>query len=108
MNPVVPLKIAFSGCSNDCGQAQAADIGLIGTLVKDADSTMDFFSFMAGTKIGDQPEKGIRSQTPILAEKVAARIAYLIRRFNEHHQPGESFTDFYRRRFTEESIEFQI
>jgi ferredoxin-nitrite reductase len=108
VDPAVPLKIAFSGCSNDCAHAQAADIGLMGTQNKEADSAMDYFHIIAGTRIGDKPEKGIKFPAPIPANRVAAQLASLIRGFNEKRRSSESFPDFYRRYFTEDGIEFQI
>lgn len=108
MTPAVPLKIAFSGCSNDCGHAQAADIGFKGIQYKDADSYMDFFDCIVGTKMGDMPAKGIKLGTPVPAEQVADQIASLVRSFNEHRRCDESFPNFCRRYFTEEGVEFQI
>lgn len=106
--PAVPIKIAFSGCSSDCGHAQAADIGLQGNQYKDADSYVDFFDIIVGTKVGDKPAKGIKIRTRIPAERAADEIGDLIRTFNENRRRNETFPDFSRRYFTDEGIEFQI
>ncbi|MEJ2109789.1 MAG: nitrite/sulfite reductase [Acidobacteriota bacterium] len=106
--PAVPIKIAFSGCSNDCGHAQAADIGLRGVQYKDADSYMDYFDMIVGTRLGEKPGKGARLGVRIPAEKVASQVASLVKNFNGNRRGDESFTDFCRRYFTDEGIEFQI
>jgi len=108
MLPTVPLKIAFSGCLNDCGHAQASDIGLMGIQYKDADSYMDFFDIIVGTKVGEKPAKGIKHRIRVPADKVADQMMSLIRCFNEQRHSEESFPDFSRRSFTDEGMEFQI
>lgn len=108
VDPAVPLKIGFSGCSNDCAHAQAADIGLIGSLNKEADSAKDYFNIITGARIGDKQEKGLKSPAPIPADEVASQLASLILCFNGKRHSWESFPDFYRRYFTEEGVEFQI
>jgi len=108
IEPAVPIKIAFSGCSNDCGHAQASDLGLQGNQYKDADSYVDFFDFIVGTKVGGKPAKGVKIRTRSQAERVADEIKALIRTFNENRRRNETFPDFSRRYFTEEGIEFQI
>lgn len=107
-DPAIPLKIGFSGCSNDCAHAQAADIGLIGILNKEADSARDYFNIIAAARIGDKQEKGIKFPAPLPADQVAAQLASLIIHFNKKRYDGESFPDFYRRFYTEEGVEFQI
>jgi len=106
--PDVPLKIAFSGCSNDCGHAQAADIGVIGAQHRDADNYIDYFDLSVGGKLGPRSAPIEKIRTGVPGENVAAEIGRLVERFNENRRPEESFPDFARRYIVDRPADYDI
>lgn len=61
------VRIHFTGCPNSCGQAQVADIGLMGTATRKNGKGVEGVKIFLGGKIGEEAELGEET-----GEKVAA------------------------------------
>jgi ferredoxin-nitrite reductase len=51
-----PVRIHWTGCPNSCGQAQVADIGLMGGPAKLDGKAVEGVKIFLGGKIGENPE----------------------------------------------------
>ncbi|MGD1860114.1 MAG: ferredoxin--nitrite reductase [Leptolyngbyaceae cyanobacterium] len=60
------VRIHWTGCPNSCGQAQAGDIGLIGTKTRKDGETVEAVDIYMGGKVGKDAELGhlIRKSVP--------------------------------------------
>jgi len=88
-----PLSIHVNGCPNSCARIQVADIGLKGSIVRDAagEQVEGFQVHLGGglgldTGLGRKP-RGLKVPSAELPEFVA-RVAA---RYDEQHEPDESF-----------------
>lgn len=51
-----PVRIHWTGCPNSCGQAQVADIGLMGAPAKKDGKAVEGVRIFTGGKVGENPE----------------------------------------------------
>eukprot|EP00882_Tetradesmus_deserticola_P024933 GHRQ01027301.1.p4 GENE.GHRQ01027301.1~~GHRQ01027301.1.p4 ORF type:complete len:105 (+),score=50.37 GHRQ01027301.1:396-710(+) len=51
-----PVRIHWTGCPNSCGQAQVADIGLMGGPAKLNGKAVEGVKIFLGGKIGENPD----------------------------------------------------
>ena len=60
------VRIHWTGCPNSCGQAQAGDIGLIGTKVRQDSEIVEGVDIYMGGKVGKDAQLGqlVRSSVP--------------------------------------------
>ena len=52
------VRIHWTGCPNSCGQAQAGDIGLIGTKVRKDGQAVEGANIYTGGKVGKDAKLG--------------------------------------------------
>ena len=91
-----PLSLHVNGCPNSCARIQVADIGLKGSIVRDADgeATEGFQVHLGGAlgpdaAFGRKPRglKVTSKELPLYVERVA-------RHFNDQRRDGESFAEW--------------
>jgi sulfite reductase (ferredoxin) len=91
-----PLSLHVNGCPNSCARIQVADIGLKGSIVRDADgeATEGFQVHLGGAlgpdaAFGRKPRglKVTSKELPLYVERVA-------RHFNDQRREGESFAEW--------------
>jgi sulfite reductase (ferredoxin) len=94
-----PLSLHVNGCPNSCARIQVADIGLKGSIVRDADgNAVDGFQVHLGGSLGPDAEFGRKprglkvssAELPHFVERLAARYA-------DQRTDGESFAQWARR-----------
>ena len=91
-----PLSLHVNGCPNSCARIQTADIGLKGSIVRDADGeAVDGFQVHLGGSLGPdaafgRKPRGLKvtsKELPLFVERVA-------RRYTEQREGGESFAEW--------------
>jgi sulfite reductase (ferredoxin) len=94
-----PLSLHVNGCPNSCARIQTADIGLKGSIVRDADGeAVDGFQVHLGGSLGPdaafgRKPRGLKvtsKELPLFVERVA-------RRYTDQRQGGESFAEWAQR-----------
>ncbi|AFK19697.1 ferredoxin--nitrite reductase [Haloferax mediterranei ATCC 33500] len=85
------LKIHYSGCTADCGQANTADIGLFGMRAQKDGEMVEAMDIGVGGGIGDEPSfvEWIHQRVP--ADEVPGAIASLVEAFAAHRTAGQTF-----------------
>jgi len=88
------LKIHFSGCTADCGQANTADIGLIGMRGRKDGEMVEALDLGVGGGIGEEPSfvEWIRQRVP--ADEVPGAIRNLVQAFAAHRFEGQTFREW--------------
>jgi Sulfite reductase, beta subunit (hemoprotein) len=88
------LKIHFSGCTADCGQANTADIGLIGMRGRKDGEMVEALDLGVGGGIGEEPAfvEWIRQRIP--ADEVPGAIKNLVEAFAAHRFEGQTFREW--------------
>ncbi len=91
-----PLSIHVNGCPNSCARIQVADIGLKGSIVRDADgNSVEGFQVHLGGALGPEASLGRKprglkvtsAELPDYVERVASR-------FTEQRSEGETFAEW--------------
>ncbi len=85
------LKMHFSGCTADCGQANTADIGLLGMRARKNGEMVEAVDIGVGGGIGEKPSfvEYIRQRVP--ADEAPGAIRNLVQAFAAHREPGQTF-----------------
>ena len=88
------LKMHFSGCTADCGQANTADIGLIGMRGRKDGEIIEALDLGVGGGIGEEPSfvSWIRQRVP--ADEVPGAIKNLVEAFAAHRFEGQTFREW--------------
>jgi len=88
------LKIHFSGCTADCGQANTADIGLIGMRGRKNGEMVEALDIGVGGGIGEEPSfvDWIRQRVP--ADEVPGALKNLVQAFAAHRFEGQTFREW--------------
>lgn len=88
------LKIHYSGCTADCGQAMTADIGLQGMRARKNGQMVEALDVGVGGGIGPEPSfvEWIRQRVP--ADEVPGLLANLIEAFTTLRQDGQTFREW--------------
>ena len=91
---VSQLKIHFSGCTADCGQAMTADIGLQGMRARKDGEMVEAMDVGVGGGIGQNPSfiEWVHQRVP--ADEVPAAIRSLVEAFAAHRSEGQSFREW--------------
>ena len=91
---VTQFKIHFSGCTADCGQANTADIGLIGMRARKDNEMVEAMDIGVGGGIGEEPSfvDWIRQRVP--ADEVPGALKNLIEAFAAHRSEGQTFREW--------------
>ncbi|MCZ3387931.1 MAG: nitrite/sulfite reductase [Actinomycetia bacterium] len=94
-----PLSLHVNGCPNSCARIQVADIGLKGSIVRDADGeSVEGFQVHLGGALGPDASLGRKprglkvtsAELPQFVERVAGRFA-------QRRRDGETFADWAQR-----------
>ncbi len=88
------IKIHFSGCTADCGQAMTADIGLQGMRGRKDDEMVEAIDVGVGGGIGDDPQfiEWVRQRVP--ADEVPGMIRNLVDAFATLREDGQTFREW--------------
>ena len=88
------IKIHFSGCTADCGQAMTADIGLQGMRGRKDDEMVEAIDVGVGGGIGDDPQfiEWVRQRVP--ADEVPGMIRNLVHAFATLREDGQTFREW--------------
>jgi len=88
------LKIHFSGCTADCGQANTADIGLLGMRARKDGEMVEAVDIGVGGGMGEEPSFVDYVQQRVPADEAPGAIRNLIEAFAERRAPGQTFREW--------------
>jgi len=88
------IRIHFSGCTADCGQAMTADIGLQGMRGRKDGEMVEAIDVGVGGGIGDDPEfiEWVRQRVP--ADEVPGMVRNLVHAFSTLREEGQTFREW--------------
>ena len=88
------IKIHYSGCTADCGQANTADIGLIGMRARKDGEMVEAMDIGVGGGIGEEPSfvDWIRQRVP--ADEVPGAIKNILEAYAAHRFEGQTFREW--------------
>jgi ferredoxin-nitrite reductase len=88
------IKLHYSGCTADCGQAMTADIGLQGMRARKDGEMVEALDVGVGGGIGDDPAfiDWVRQRVP--ADEVPGLVANLVEAFAALREEGQTFREF--------------
>jgi ferredoxin-nitrite reductase len=88
------IKIHYSGCTADCGQANTADIGLIGMRARKDGEMVEAMDIGVGGGIGEEPSfvNWIRQRVP--ADEVPGAIKNILEAYAAHRFEGQTFREW--------------
>jgi len=103
---VQQVKIHFSGCTADCGQAMTADIGLQGMRARKDGEMVEAMDVGVGGGMGTKPSfvEWVRQRVP--ADEVPGLIRNLLEAFAAHRDEGQTFRQWVDEMGEEALIEF--
>lgn len=103
-----PISINMSGCPNSCTRYQVADIGLLGSLVRQDGSPTgekeEVYQIYLGGRLGSSLRLGRHLNRRIPSPEVKYYVENILRRYLKERQPDEQFSA-YVQRFTQEEVE---
>jgi sulfite reductase (ferredoxin) len=91
------IKLHVTGCTNSCGQAWIADIGLEGKKIKKDGKMVDAFYFCVGGAVGKYARIARQIGYRAAAEDCPAAIENLLRAYLAARQPGEDLRAYFAR-----------
>ncbi len=99
------LKIHYSGCTADCGQAMVADVGLQGMRARKDGEMVEALDVGVGGGLGTEPAfvEWVRQRVP--ADEVPGMLANLFEAFAAHREPGQTFREWVTETGTEPLVE---
>ncbi|MFB6108698.1 MAG: nitrite/sulfite reductase [Haloplanus sp.] len=91
---VTQLKVHYSGCTADCGQAMTADIGLQGMRARKDGEMVEAMDVGVGGGIGTEPTfvEWVRQRVP--ADEVPGMIRNLVEAFAALREEGQTFREW--------------
>jgi len=100
------LKIHYSGCTADCGQALTADIGLQGMRARKDGEMVEALDIGVGGGIGTKPAfvEWVRQRVP--ADEVPGLLKNLLQAFAAHREEGQTFRGWVDETGEEALVEF--
>ncbi|WP_207586425.1 ferredoxin--nitrite reductase [Halomontanus rarus] len=100
------IKMHYSGCTADCGQAMTADIGLQGMRARKNDQMVEAFDIGVGGGVGENPSfiEWVRQRVP--ADEAPGAIRSLLEAFAAHREEGQTFREWVESTGTEALVEF--
>ena len=72
------VRIHWTGCPNSCGQAQAGDIGLIGTKVRKDGQAVEGVSIYSGGKVGKDAQLGSLLEKGVACDDLKPVLRHLL------------------------------
>ncbi|MCU4972175.1 ferredoxin--nitrite reductase [Halobacteria archaeon AArc-m2/3/4] len=100
------IKMHYSGCTADCGQAMTADIGLQGMRARKNDEMVEAFDIGVGGGVGENPAFVEWVQQRVPADEAPGAIKNLLGAFAAHREEGQTFRQWVESTGTEALIEF--
>ncbi|MFC4989933.1 nitrite/sulfite reductase [Saliphagus infecundisoli] len=99
------IKMHYSGCTADCGQALTADIGLQGMRARKDGEMVEAFDIGVGGGIGAEPSfvEWVAQRVP--ADEAPAAIKSILEAFAAHRTEGQSFREWVEETGTEPIVE---
>ena len=91
------IKLHITGCTNSCGQAWIADIGLEGKKVKKDGRMVDAFYFCVGGAVGEHAGVARQIGYRAAAEDCPEAIERLLRGYLRRRSEGENLRAYFRR-----------
>ena len=103
---VQQLKIHYSGCTADCGQAMTADIGLQGMRARKDGEMVEALDIGVGGGIGTKPAfvEWVRQRVP--ADEVPGLLRNLLEAFAAHREEGQTFREWVQATGEEQLVAF--
>jgi sulfite reductase (ferredoxin) len=91
-----PISINVNGCPNSCARIQTADIGLKGSIVRDADGNQaEGFQVHLGGQLGLEPTFGRKFRgLKVTAEEAADYVERVLRGYLARREDGETFAAY--------------
>ena len=93
-----PISINMSGCPNSCTRYQIADIGLLGSLVRQDGSPTgekeEVYQIYLGGRLGAELKLGQHLNRRIPSNEIKFYVAEVLRRYLAERQGGENFRDY--------------
>jgi len=88
------IKMHFSGCTADCGQAMTADIGLQGMRARKDGEMVEAVDVGVGGGVGEEPTfiDWVHQRVP--ADELPGMIANLVRAFASLREDGQTFREW--------------
>ena len=88
------VKIHYSGCTADCGQAMTADIGLQGMRARKDGEMVEAMDVGVGGGVGAEPSfiEWVRQRVP--ADEVPGMLRNLVRGFAALREEGQTFREW--------------
>ncbi|MFP8951651.1 nitrite/sulfite reductase [Natrialbaceae archaeon A-arb3/5] len=103
---VEKIKMHYSGCTADCGQAMTADIGLQGMRARKNDQMVEAFDIGVGGGVGNKPSFVEWVQQRVPADEAPGAIRNLVQAFAAHREGGQTFRQWVEATPTEQLVEF--
>ncbi|AGB39605.1 nitrite/sulfite reductase [Natronococcus occultus] len=103
---VESIKMHYSGCTADCGQAMTADIGLQGMRARKDGEMVEAFDIGVGGGVGEEPSFVEWVQQRVPADEAPGAIKNLLEAFAAHRREGQTFRQWVEATGTESLIEF--
>jgi sulfite reductase (ferredoxin) len=91
------IRLHVTGCTNSCGQAWIADIGLEGKKMKKDGRLVDAFYFCVGGSVGEYAGVARQIGYRAAAEDCPEAIERLLRGYLAKRKPGENLRAYFRR-----------
>ncbi|APX97846.1 nitrite/sulfite reductase [Natronorubrum daqingense] len=100
------IKMHYSGCTADCGQAMTADIGLQGMRARKDGQMVEAFDIGVGGGVGENPSFVEWIQQRVPADEAPGAIRNLLEAFAAHRSDGQTFRQWVESVGTEALVEF--
>jgi ferredoxin-nitrite reductase len=100
------IKMHYSGCTADCGQAMTADIGLQGMRARKNDEMVEAFDIGVGGGVGEDPSFIDWIQQRVPADEAPGAIRTLLEAYAAHRSEGQTFRQWVETTAEEQLVEF--
>ncbi|MCC5790355.1 MAG: NirA family protein [Opitutales bacterium] len=92
-----PINIHLTGCPHSCAQHYIGDIGLLGTKVKDGDTSHEGYHVVLGGGVDDCQNIAREMVSSVAFEDLKPLLKSILQTYLEHRQDRETFWQFNRR-----------
>ncbi|WP_339105235.1 ferredoxin--nitrite reductase [Haloterrigena salinisoli] len=100
------IKMHYSGCTADCGQAMTADIGLQGMRARKNGEMVEAFDIGVGGGVGEDPSFIDWVQQRVPADEAPGAIRNLLEAYAAHREDGQTFREWVEATAEEQLVEF--
>jgi nitrite reductase/ring-hydroxylating ferredoxin subunit len=97
------IRIHMSGCPSSCAQHFTADVGLKGVRVRRLMGTREGFDVFLGGGIGGEVRMALPYKLGVDVDQLPTLIEHVVAEYYLRHQPGETFSLYWRQRLREEA-----